>query len=516
MENKLRYTKENYEKAKQVSIVDYVTSRYETYKDGNVIKLKEHDSFVLFPNTNSAYWYSANKYFSNALDFMISYEDRNIVESILELSNGKINTYSKYEYKETKKEISLPDISEDSKRVFAYLTKTRHLDSDIISDLINSKDICQSVKVIKKGENEYTFYNCMFVGKDEQGNIKYASLRSTNTKGSIYKADCLGSDKSYPFVIKGNNTNWVNVFESPIDAISYASLEKLNGKEYKNAEYISLGGVSDKALERYLKNNKNIKYINLCLDNDSTGKKSIEEMKEKYIALGYEVFQDLPKNKDYNLDLIKTKEYSENLNHIVHIPKEHKNCDYVIKYLTEKKGLDKDLIENLVKENLIYQTQRSITKDGKEINLSSAVFTNKEKNYAVEMALYCKENNSEYKKEYSDDEQLGYLSINEKDSNILTVFNNPLSMLTYASLSLQNKEKENLLTVLDMKSQENSIIDFLKQNPNINKINVCFDKSEFKAKDKQTNEEKVIDYREVIYKKICKIKDIKKDIEITK
>ncbi len=34
MENKLRYTKENYEKAKQVSIVDYVTSRYETYKDG--------------------------------------------------------------------------------------------------------------------------------------------------------------------------------------------------------------------------------------------------------------------------------------------------------------------------------------------------------------------------------------------------------------------------------------------------------------------------------------------------
>ena len=58
------------------------------------------------------------------------------------------------------------------------------------------------------------------------------------------------------------------VFEAPIDLISFLCLFK---KEWQKQSYLSLGGVGEKALLRFLSDRPNIKTVYLCLDSDEAG-----------------------------------------------------------------------------------------------------------------------------------------------------------------------------------------------------------------------------------------------------
>ena len=501
MENKKGYTKEQYEKAKQVSLVGYITSRYENFKDGNTIKLKEHDSFVLFPQTDTAYCFSQKIYFKTTIDFMVQFENSSIISSIIELSGDNTN----YEYIDKKlkktavleKEIRLPNKDIDNKKLFAYLTKSRGIDTNIVKFLVESGDIYQSEYKVKKGDKELSFSNCVFVGKDSVGNIKYASQRSTNTKGSVYKADVYGSNKSFPFVMKSSqqDVNWVNICESPIDCMSYASLDILKKEDYTLVDYLSLGGLSDKSLERYLDNNKNISTLNFCLDSDVSAKKVLVSFKEKYQNLGYTVLTDYPKLKDFNEDLIAIKT-EDKINNLLNLPRQDINNEKVISYLTKEKGFEKDIVEKLIKDKKIYQSKNNIERNDKKYTVSSCVFINNDKTYGIEMSLYSKDGKTEYMKEHANPEKVSYI-LNKADSSMLAVFNNPVKSIEY---SLQNKE--NVLTVMNMKNIENSIIDFINKNHEINNIKICIDDLSFKKLNTETKEYDVINYSELIYKKI--------------
>ena len=63
-------------------------------------------------------------------------------------------------------------------RVFAYLSQARGIAPDIISEFTRSKQLYQD----KKG-------NCVFVGYDEQGTARFASVRGTLTDKK-YRGDC--------------------------------------------------------------------------------------------------------------------------------------------------------------------------------------------------------------------------------------------------------------------------------------------------------------------------------------
>lgn len=157
-------------------------------------------------------------------------------------------------------------------------------------------------------------YNCVFCGFDETGTVKYASMRGTS-RHSKFRQDAIGSDKHYGFTMEGTNDE-VYVFEAPIDALSHATLYKLIGEDWKTDNRISLGGISDLALEQYLKIHPNIKSITLCLDNDRAGKSNVygvfdeskgdyttKSLLEKYKDMGYKVYVSFPATKDYNTDL---------------------------------------------------------------------------------------------------------------------------------------------------------------------------------------------------------------------
>ncbi len=155
--------------------------------------------------------------------------------------------------------------------------------------------------------------NCVFCGFNEKGEIRYASARGV-TQGSAYKQDIVGSDKKYGFAIQGESDE-VFVFEAPIDVLSHATLYKLMNYDWQKDSRVSLGGVSDLALEQYLSAHPNIKRITFCLDNDKAGmetvygKRDIETgeltggLYQKYQKRGYEVSINFPITKDYNQDL---------------------------------------------------------------------------------------------------------------------------------------------------------------------------------------------------------------------
>ena len=107
-------------------------------------------------------------------------------------------------------------------------------------------------------------HNAMFVGRDETGIPRYA--HSKGTTGS-FRADVKGSDKSIPFCYRGEGDR-LFVFEAPVDLLSFLCLYK---KDWQKQSYLSLGGVSEKALMTFLSDRPNIKTVFLCLDSDEAG-----------------------------------------------------------------------------------------------------------------------------------------------------------------------------------------------------------------------------------------------------
>ncbi len=286
---------------------------YELEDKGKVWHCKKTGGLQLFKNSNKYYNFQTGER-GGAIDFYMKetgYSFQNAVEELLSNSNyiganvNSSNNNTEYKKEEIKqKELILPEKNDNYKRVYAYLIKTRGIDQKILSKCMNEKKIYQDVKG-----------NCVFIGYDENNEPKYCSKRGTNDS-KPYKRDESGSDKSYPFVMQGNSDTLI-VCESPIDVLSHATLTKMYNKDinaWKNDTRISLGCTSDKALERYLKDNKNINKIIFALDNDylakdkdgnyrNWGQLSAEKYVRKYKGLGYKTIIHKPMLNDFNEDL---------------------------------------------------------------------------------------------------------------------------------------------------------------------------------------------------------------------
>ena len=97
------------------------------------------------------------------------------------------------------------------------------------------------------------------------------------------------------------------VFESPIDAMSHASLEnafKGDKDAWMSRNRLSLAGTSDAALPFFLNQHKAVKELVFCLDNDSPGRVATNVMQRFYTNKGYYSRVELPVGKDYTEDLL--------------------------------------------------------------------------------------------------------------------------------------------------------------------------------------------------------------------
>ena len=141
----------------------------------------------------------------------------------------------------------------DMKNVKAYLIKTRKIDQEIVDLFIERKMLVQTQD--EKGRTQ-----AAFLGKDENGYLSYVNFRSTSSV-SKFKGDYSGCNydrgcffepefdvplgwKDDPKKQPINANKRLLVFESNIEMMSYMSLLKLNGNNYKNFAYLSCGSIA--------------------------------------------------------------------------------------------------------------------------------------------------------------------------------------------------------------------------------------------------------------------------------
>ena len=192
-----------------------------------------------------------------------------------------------------KQEFSLPPRNADDRRVFAYLRK-RGIAAQVIRQFLNCGLLYEDAE----------HHNCVFVGRDESGQAKYAGLRGTyDLDGPGFKGDAPGSDKNTGFSLPHDpRSDLVLVFEAPIDLMSYLTLHR------NTPNALALCGLYDGALQAYLADHPQIKRIELCLDADGPGREAARQFQDKYTAMGYAVTVEEPRSgKDWNEYLQKRK-----------------------------------------------------------------------------------------------------------------------------------------------------------------------------------------------------------------
>ncbi len=119
--------------------------------------------------------------------------------------------------------------------------------------------------------------NCVFVGRDTEGCARSACLRGTRDG---FRMDVAGSDKRYNFSLRAADPDChrLAVAESPIDALSLATLVKLSGGEWRDSHYLSLGGTAPRAMLQFLHDHPHVAQVSLCLDNDRAGMVGMERL----------------------------------------------------------------------------------------------------------------------------------------------------------------------------------------------------------------------------------------------
>lgn len=285
------FTDEQKQRANAVDLEDFLTRQGEKLlRSGREKRLDSDHSITVRGNE----WYDhASEKGGLAIDFVQMFYGRSFPDAVTMLLNGEQGQpYRPSELRrpELPKTFVLPEANKDMRRVFAYLTKTRFLDRDVVSAFARAKMIYEDVQ----------YHNAVFVGYDADGIARHAHKRGTYTQGEPFKGNVDGCDPRYSFHYT-SQSDMVYVFEAPIDLLSFISLYQ---KDWRRHSYVSLCGVAEHALVQLLTDNPQVTKIGLCLDNDKAGVPAGERIKGILAERGYgNVFSLFSKQKDWNEDL---------------------------------------------------------------------------------------------------------------------------------------------------------------------------------------------------------------------
>ena len=194
-----------------------------------------------------------------------------------------------------KKELLVPPINGEMRRVFAYLCKTRCIDPEVVSTFAHAHLLYESAE----------YHNAMFVGRDTDGKVRHVHLRGTLTD-TAFRQTAEGSEGAYSFHWLGESVK-LYVFEAPIDLLSYITLHP---EDWQRHTYVALCGVGMEPIERLLDTCPQIEEVTLCLDNDEAGQTATRRIAKKLLEEwdGLTVSAEVPELKDWNEELQANKE----------------------------------------------------------------------------------------------------------------------------------------------------------------------------------------------------------------
>ena len=281
----MSYTQEQIDRANQVNLEQFLRSQgEELIKSGREYRWKNHDSLTVKGNKWFRHSQSKGGY---PIDFVMEFYDKTFPEAMQMLIGEEAIEIAAEPA--PKAEFRLPPRCESNERIIKYLTEERKLPKDLVEEFIADGLIYEDAM----------HHNVVFVGENINSIPRYAHCRGTADK---FRMDVAGSDKSYGFCYRGKGKE-LFVFEAPIDMLSHIALYPAGWRE---RSYLSLGGVSPKALERFLSERQDIESIYIATDNDEAGNNAAEKLAE-LIPQEISVYRFLPNAEDWNEELINER-----------------------------------------------------------------------------------------------------------------------------------------------------------------------------------------------------------------
>ena len=270
--------------------------------------LQEHDSVVFYDN-NTFVRYSqetrnGKKVGGSPIDFYAHFNNLIVSEAIKQMKEHYIGDrelagYQPREQPKREKEpvpFMLPQAEEGPwKRMFAYLTKTRGIDAEVVQYCIDKKLLYE----------EAGYHNTVFVGQDHTGKAVFASKRSSLPEGK-FRMDVEGSNQANGWQVNHPGTQLLILTEAPIDAMSAMCIRKHLGRPIESANYLSTCGTGKAiaVLRNYMKKHKNITAVRIGMDNDEAGQKADRNiriwLKDEYPHIKVGNFIPLQPGKDLN------------------------------------------------------------------------------------------------------------------------------------------------------------------------------------------------------------------------
>ena len=280
------------QKARQADLAAYLLSIGEPLtRSGTRHKHKIHDSLVF---TKNAYYWNSKGESGNAVDYLTRHMGMNFKTAVAALTSFDYTDDKKNYSGQEKKDV---EVAQSYSRVFAYLTKTRGIDSKIVQRLVDCELLNQEAET----------NNAVFLMKDENGETVGAELEGTLSE-KRFKGVRAGSKYGYGFNLRGNETSktvdYIMFFESVVDLLSFVDLKtNHHGKDLKGCLLVSMAGLKASILEHMQKTFGG--KIVLCVDNDAAGDIFAAEIKTK----GLEAILAYPEAqfKDWNEQLRATK-----------------------------------------------------------------------------------------------------------------------------------------------------------------------------------------------------------------
>ena len=290
----MHYTQEQIDRANAVSLEDFLRSQGETLiRSGHEFRWKQHDSLTIRENKWFRHSQSKGGF---PVDFVMEFYGKSFPEAVAMLIGD-----TGYVPEKDEPQFRLPPRSPNNDAAYRYLSEKRKIASSLLDVFFKAGDIYEDA----------AHRNVVFVGRDKNGIPRCAHTRGMEDQS---RRDVSGSDKSCGFCYHGSG-NQLFVFEAPIDLLSFICLYS---DKWTQRSYVSLGGVSGKALDRFLSECKDIGKVFLCTDNDEAGNTAAMRLAQA-IPDGIEVVRFSPMLKDWNEVLCHAEQFPNKRYHAENI-----------------------------------------------------------------------------------------------------------------------------------------------------------------------------------------------------
>ena len=254
----MTYTQAQIDKANAVDLEKFLRAQGETLvRSGKEYRWKAHDSLTV----------CGNKWFRHSqskggfpVDFVMEFYGKSFPEAV-QMLTGEPGEVQPEADPAPSPAFRLPLRNVTNANILNYLTQERKLSPSLVNFFIAAGDICEDA----------AHHNVVFVGRDADGHPRYASSRGIREK---FRQDAAGAEKAFGFAHRGTDKQLL-VFEAPIDLLSFIELFPKNWQQHN---YLSLGGVSGKALQQFLSERPDVERVFLCLDADKAGEDACKRL----------------------------------------------------------------------------------------------------------------------------------------------------------------------------------------------------------------------------------------------